>query len=220
MNLPLRPAFSLILASILLAPCWAAGLNWEVRERQVSTTAGGEDVSVKFPFVNSSSAPVSITHVDTGCVCTAAKPSKTTYAPGEHGELAVEFTLGGRVGRQERLLTVTTSEAGAQPQELHLVVDIAELITVRPRLVFWAVGDPAAEKTATISLARPALTRLPPPTCSSSDFIARLAPTDRPDVFQLLLTPTNLTAPTNGVVRVEAVIEGKVYPLTVFAAVR
>ena len=56
MNFPFRSALSLIVANFLALPCLASGLNWEVRERQVNTTAGGENVVVKFPFVNSGAA--------------------------------------------------------------------------------------------------------------------------------------------------------------------
>ena len=211
-------AFALAISPVL--PCFAGSLKWEVRERQVSASAGGEPVVVKFPFVNVGAGPVSITGVETGCICTSAKPSKAVYAAGESGELLVEFTIGGRVGRQDRQLTVATGEPGEQPQELRLVVDIAELAAVRPRLIFWTVAAPAAAKSAMIHLARPAQTRLLPPTCPNPDFALLLTPTARPDTFELQITPLKTTVPTTGVVRVEAVIDGKTHALTVFAAVR
>lgn len=220
----MKPAFLLLFSWALVAtfvvPCTAAGLKWEVRERKISTTAGGENVAVKYPFVNTGTAAVSITAIDTGCVCTSAKASKNSYAPGESGELAVEFAIGGRVGRQDRLLTVTTSEPGAQPQELRLIVEIAELVSLRPRLIFWAVGDTAVEKIVTISLARPDQTKLQAPTSSTTDFTARVEATEQPGIFHLHVTPASVSTAVNSVVRIDAMIDGKIHSLTVFAAVR
>lgn len=220
MNFSARCCLVLLATSLVALRGFAAGLNWEVKEREVHTTAGSENVVMTFPFVNSGSGPIGITNVDTGCFCTTAKASKPVYAPGEHGQLTVEFALGERVGRQERLLLVKTDEPAAQPQELRLVVDIVELVTIRPRLLFWALDEAATAKTATITLARPPQTKLQPPTVSNPAFTARIDPTERPEIFLLTITPKDLSAPTNGVIRLETTTDGKPYALTVFTAVR
>ena len=220
MNFPSRLALSLIVASLLALPCLASGLNWEVRERQIATTAGTAKVSASFPFENTTTAPITIVAIDAGCVCTTATTAKKTYGPGERGELAVEFTLGERFGRQDRLITVTTDAADARFQELRLIVDITELITLRPRLIFWAVGEPPVEKSATIILTQPAETTLAAPVCSTPDFTARVEPTARPDTFILHLLPKQFATPMSGTVRLDSTIAGKPHTLTVFAAVR
>ncbi len=209
-----------VLALGPVAPCAAAGLRWEVRERSLAATAGDAPVVTTFPFVNSGKTPVSIVRVETGCVCTVVKPHKSVYAPGEAGELTLEFVIGGRVGRQDRAFVVVTDEPGARPQELRLIVEIAELVILRSRVLFWAVGDPLAAKPATIQLVRPAQTTLQPPTCSNPGFTARLAPTNRPEIFELQVTPAGTSTPVSGTVRVNAVIDGKTHELTVFVAVR
>src|SRR5215471_10076974 len=83
-----------------------------------------ESIVAKYRFTNSGKDSMKIENVQTSCGCTTAALKKTDYAPGESGEIEAKFTFGGRVGKQEKAIAVTTSQAKENPIILRLVVDI------------------------------------------------------------------------------------------------
>src|SRR5688572_17383265 len=85
-----------------------AALAWKTTIRQMSATAGDKEVVVEFGFDNPGAAPVSILKIETSCDCTKASASSPTIAPGGSGQIKAVFTLGDRVGRQEKTIEVTT----------------------------------------------------------------------------------------------------------------
>ncbi len=56
----------------------------------------GQVKVARFPFTNVTDHEVKITAVQTGCDCLKVKTEKKVYKPGESGELAIEFSAGGR----------------------------------------------------------------------------------------------------------------------------
>lgn len=195
-------------------------LSWETTERTIVATPGQEIATCLFPFRNVSDRPVQITSVNTGCVCTTAIFPKKSYAPGESGELKIEFTLGDRVGRQERLMHVTTDAPDSAPATIKLVVEIPELALARPRLLFWKVGDPLDAKTVEITLMHPATSQLSTPTSTNSIFSARVHATPRPGIYRVEIKPSATHEPVHGVIHLPAIVEGKSRVLSVFTAVK
>jgi hypothetical protein len=147
-------------APVIAAP---ASLAWETPEQSVAAKPGQESVAVVYPFRNVADHAVRIVSIESGCSCTAATTDKNEFAAGERGELKVKFVLGGRVGRQERVITVVTDDATAPRSIVKLNVDIPELATIRPRLLFWSVGAKPETKTAEIALTFPETSRLETP---------------------------------------------------------
>ncbi len=130
----------------------ASALAWEtlVFDRVAALGASSEDFT--FHFRNAGTAPVRIVAVQTSCGCTTAALTKEVYAPGEGGDLRVTYRFGGQVGAQEKTVTVTTSDAPDAPTVLVLHVQIPELFTISPRLLWWSVGDAPAEKQADVAI--------------------------------------------------------------------
>src|SRR5215472_750743 len=112
-----------------------------------------ESIVAKYRFTNSGKEPVKIEEVKTSCGCTTAALKKTDYAPGESGEIDAKFTFGGRTGRQEKVIIVSTSQAKEKPIFLRLVVDIEDQIRIQPELVFWRVGEQPEPKKIQITVA-------------------------------------------------------------------
>lgn len=74
------------------------------------------------------------------CDCLSAAASNTSFAPGATGTVRSEFTVGGRQGRQQKSVTVTTDDPADQPVTLWLVVDIPAPAAIRPTALFWTNG--------------------------------------------------------------------------------
>jgi hypothetical protein len=136
----------------LLARPADAELSWDTLAVDRLAELGAPSIDVTFRFKNSGDAPVTITSVRTSCGCTSANLTKKDYAPGESGELKVTYRFAGQVGAQEKTISVTTSDAPDRPTILALRVQIPELVTVSPRMLWWSVGEAATEKRATITV--------------------------------------------------------------------
>jgi hypothetical protein len=198
----------------------AAPLVWEQTERSIAATPGQETATVTYAFRNNSDHPVRITSINTGCVCTSADLPKETYASGEKGELKIQFTMGDRVGRQERLIHLAIDDPTNPTAMLRLIVDIPELAVVRPRLLFWKTGEALDTKTAEIALTQPDQSQLSDPKSNNPTFTARLIAGARPGLYRLEIKPTSTADTVHGVIHIPAVFHGKARTLSVFVAVK
>jgi hypothetical protein len=70
------------------------------------------------------------------CDGLSAAVRKESFAPGQTGTVRVEFTVGGRSGRQEKSVSVTTDDPADQPVTVWLVVDIPEPGAMDPTALF------------------------------------------------------------------------------------
>jgi hypothetical protein len=137
----------------IVASVKAEALGWKQKTIELSAHARQEKVETAFAFKNSSNKPVTIQSITASCDCTVPQLDKKIFAPGESGELKAVFKIEGRVGRQEKTITVTTDEDDRGPTVLTLRVNIPELFDVKPRLVLWRTGEETTEKAVDIYLA-------------------------------------------------------------------
>jgi len=79
----------------------------------------GEKVEHEFKFTNTGSSPLIISNVQASCGCTTPEYSKNPIAPGEEGMVKVVFNSTGQVGKQHKVVTVT-SNASSPNTLLHL----------------------------------------------------------------------------------------------------
>jgi hypothetical protein len=183
-----------------------AAFEWEKTLVELTAAPRQDVVSASFPFRNGSRGTQEILSVVPGCDCVAAHAAKRTYAPGERGEVRVEFTIGDRVGRQERKIGVITDDAPGEPRFLTLIVTIPEPVAIQPRFLFWKVGEASEEKSFEIRLLDPGTTTLGAVQCTSPDFAVRLETTGQPGLFRLCARPVTASKPVQVTVRVNAVV--------------
>jgi len=131
----------------------AQQLTWDKTEQSFDATPQDKSVVARYKFTNTGNEPIKIQSVLTSCGCTSAALAKTEYAPGESGEIAVNFVFGGHTGRQTKSIMVSTSAAPGQPVVLKLHVYIQERVTVEPEVVFWRTGEPPGPKLIRIAIA-------------------------------------------------------------------
>lgn len=87
-----------------------------------TAAVGDTQVAHSFPFTINGNARITITDIKTSCGCTTAKLDKTTYAPGESGNITATFIIGDRTGEQTKHIRVHwrpapgTVQADSEPQ--------------------------------------------------------------------------------------------------------
>jgi len=79
----------------------------------------GKKVEHEFAFTNTGNEPLIISKVQASCGCTTPEYSKNPIAPGEMGKVKVVFNSAGQMGKQHKVITVT-SNAASPNTLLHL----------------------------------------------------------------------------------------------------
>src|SRR6516165_11703217 len=132
----MKTPFFILLLSVFAVSAHAQ-LVFDQPEQSFKVKAEQESIVAKYRFTNTGKESVKIENVKTSCGCTTAGLKKTDYAPGESGEIEAKFTFGGRIGKQEKAIVVTTSQPRDKPTVLRLLVDIKDPVQIQPQLVLW-----------------------------------------------------------------------------------
>ncbi|WP_343535504.1 DUF1573 domain-containing protein [Pedobacter sp.] len=85
----------------------------------------GEKVSYEFKFKNTGKTPLIITNASATCGCTVPEYPSEPVKPGEQGVIKVVFDSTGKLGLQDKVVTIT-SNANPKFEELHLVGNVKE----------------------------------------------------------------------------------------------
>lgn len=80
-----------------------------------------------FTFTNTGNEPLLITKAEGSCGCTVPEYPKHPIAPGETGELRVQYQPGKQEGRQNKTVTVTANTEPAQTV-LNIMADVQKSI--------------------------------------------------------------------------------------------
>ena len=134
---------------LLLLASSSAGqaLQWQETTLVRSAVAKNEKIEATYSFTNNTTNTVRILSVTTSCGCTAGKPQKQEYVPGEKGSLLVSHDPEGRTGTRSYRITVNTDESGRNADELTLQVSVARQIEAGVRVAVWEAGEPRIAKT-------------------------------------------------------------------------
>lgn len=83
----------------------------------------GEKVSYDFSFTNTGATPLIISDASATCGCTVPEVPKEPIAPGAKANIKVVFSSAGKVGLQDKVVTVTANTIPAQTQ-LHVIGEV------------------------------------------------------------------------------------------------
>ncbi|HEY5228215.1 MAG TPA: DUF1573 domain-containing protein, partial [Opitutaceae bacterium] len=148
--LALTAGACLVLASVSAA---RASLAWD-RTSASETCWAGEDTTVTvYHFRNTGTSPVTILSADPSCHCTSVDWPEKAVAPGAEGAITATFTIGGRMGQEDKTISVISDDAPNTPTVLALSINIQRVATITSDTVFWKVGEKAAEKDVEIAAA-------------------------------------------------------------------
>ena len=214
-------ATAIFAASLLPGFCLGA-LTWETQRIELTSKPSDKEAVGLYHFVNTGNSTVTITSVQASCGCTTAEPDKQSYAHGEGGVIKAVFTLGDRVGEQEKNIYVVTDDTSVPPVSLTLHVMIPELLTYGPRLLMWSVGGEVGEKAAVItanSKLRITTMEVSPP--ATGEVQARIEPVEAGVSYQLLVRPVSSATVINITITGFArFADGTIQPFKVYALVR
>jgi hypothetical protein len=132
MRLPLL-CLCLLLATLVTAqtipdtaaskPVPRARISFKETVHDFGTIAQGEKVSYTFDYTNTGAVPLVLSNVQTTCGCTASQWSRTPLAPGKTGKLSASFDSKGKVGRQNKVITIFSNAANAE-ERVRIVVNV------------------------------------------------------------------------------------------------
>ncbi|MGK7390484.1 MAG: DUF1573 domain-containing protein [Candidatus Cyclobacteriaceae bacterium M2_1C_046] len=74
----------------------------------------GDKVKHTFTFENTGNEPLIITNVQVTCGCTATEWPRDPIAPGQSGDITIQFDSTGKIGRQNKVITVVSNALNRQ----------------------------------------------------------------------------------------------------------
>ncbi len=89
-------------------------LKFEVSTHEFGDIYQGDVVNHTFTFENTGNAPLVLTNIATTCGCTAPEWPREPIMPGETGEIVITFNSTGKMGVQNKVITVFSNASNAQ----------------------------------------------------------------------------------------------------------
>lgn len=83
----------------------------------------GDKVEHIFNFENTGDAPLVITNVQTTCGCTATDWKREPILPGETSTIKVNFNSAGKMGRQNKVITIVSNSV-APLNQIKIVTNV------------------------------------------------------------------------------------------------
>lgn len=203
-NLFVRFVTSTCALLCLAAAAHAAPLTWQSTTVELTATARQEKAEAVFAFRNEGPRRMTIASVTASCDCVVPALAKKVFDPGESGEIKAVIEIRGKVGRLEKTITVTTAENPAAPMLLTLRVDIPEIVEIKPRLLVWQVGEPAAAKTVDIFLATRQPLAMVEAKSDAPGMDARLETVVPHRQYRLIVQPASTAQPVRAAVSIKS----------------
>ncbi|KQR71369.1 DUF1573 domain-containing protein [Pedobacter sp. Leaf176] len=108
-----------------VAPTDAAVVTFERDIYDFEKIEQGEKVQHEFKFRNTGKSPLIISNATATCGCTVPEIPKEPILPGKEGVIKVVFNSEGKLGMQDKVVTVT-SNANPNTGTVHLVGEVLE----------------------------------------------------------------------------------------------
>ncbi len=84
-------------------------MEFDATEFDFGTVQDGEKVSHTYTFKNTGSEPLILSNAKGSCGCTVPSWPREPIAPGETGEITVEFNSKNKKGRRNQKVTITAN---------------------------------------------------------------------------------------------------------------
>jgi len=98
-------------------------MKFETIHHDFGKIIAGDKVTYEFKFTNSGKSPLIITDAVASCGCTIPTWPKQPIKPGENGGIKVTFNSAGKMGLQDKQITITANTNPAQ-NLVHLIGEV------------------------------------------------------------------------------------------------
>jgi len=105
------------------APTSKAEIIFEKTSHNFGDIKQGDVVSYVFKFKNTGKDPLILNNVTTTCGCTVPSWPKEPIMPGKSGEISASFNSSGKMGLQNKVITVLSNAKNA-PSQVTLISNV------------------------------------------------------------------------------------------------
>lgn len=102
-------------------------ITWEKKTHDFGDIYQGDKVEHTFYFTNTGNEPLLITNVQVSCGCTTPKGwPRDPIPPGGKGELSVSFNSAGKMGKQNKPVTIISNAVNADGGSITFTTNVLE----------------------------------------------------------------------------------------------
>ena len=102
-------------------------IAFEKKTHDFGQIVQGDKVEQVFKFTNTGNEPLIITNVQVTCGCTTPKGwPRDPIQPGGKGEITVAFNSAGKIGRQDKVVTIVSNAANADEAKISFTTQVVE----------------------------------------------------------------------------------------------
>lgn len=102
------------LTGLALAQSTGPVITWDKSTHDFGDINQGDKVEHTYVFTNAGNEPLIITNVQVTCGCTTPKGwPKDPIPPGGKGEITVGFNSTGKIGKQNKVVTIVSNAGGS-----------------------------------------------------------------------------------------------------------
>jgi len=114
-------------ASAQTAAANGAVITFEKKTHDFGDIVQGDKVEQVFKFTNTGNEPLIITNVQVTCGCTTPKGwPRDPIAPGGKGEITIAFNSAGKMGKQNKVVTVVSNATNADGAQISFTTNVLE----------------------------------------------------------------------------------------------
>ncbi|MGC3944837.1 MAG: DUF1573 domain-containing protein [Chryseolinea sp.] len=114
-------------AQVATAKANGPAITFEKSSHDFGDIVQGDKVEHVFKFTNTGNEPLIITNVQVTCGCTTPKGyPRDPIAPGGKGEITIAFNSAGKMGRQNKVVTVVSNASNADGAQISFTTNVLE----------------------------------------------------------------------------------------------
>ena len=102
-------------------------ITWDKKTHDFGDITQGDKVEHTFYFTNTGNEPLLITNVQVSCGCTTPKGwPRDPILPGGKGELSISFNSAGKIGKQNKPVTVISNAVNADGGQITFTTNVLD----------------------------------------------------------------------------------------------
>jgi hypothetical protein len=102
-------------------------ITFEKKTHDFGDIVQGDKVEETFKFANTGTEPLILTNVQVTCGCTTPKGwPRDPILPGGKGELTVGFNSAGKMGKQNKVVTIVSNAVNAEGSQISFTTNVLE----------------------------------------------------------------------------------------------